>query len=119
MSTIASAKRESVRESDRKGGVIAISFPFEKALAQAEGYRKQISGFLRDMIAIPGESSQEKEVVQRIGEKWWQWASTRSKSIKGNILGRIGSGKSLIAMDAHVDTVGIGDLGLWEVDPYR
>ena len=22
-------------------------------------------------------------------------------------------------MDAHVDTVGIGDLGLWEVDPYK
>ena len=28
-----------------------------------------MSGFLRDMIAIPGESSQEKEVVQRIGEE--------------------------------------------------
>lgn len=100
--------------------MIAISFPFEKALAQAEGYRKRISGFLRDMIAIPGESSQEKAVVQRIGE---EMAAVGFDKIEvdpmGNILGRIGTGKTLIAMDAHVDTVGIGDLGLWEVDPYK
>ena len=120
MSTIASAKRESIRESDYERGVITISFPFEKALSQAEGYRKQISGFLRDMVAIPGESCQEKAVIQRIGE---EMAAVGFDKIEidpmGNILGRIGSGKTLIAMDAHVDTVGIGDPGLWEVDPYK
>ena len=31
----------------------------------------------------------------------------------GNILGRIGSGPRVIAMDAHVDTVGIGDPEEW------
>ncbi|MBN2882439.1 MAG: YgeY family selenium metabolism-linked hydrolase, partial [Clostridia bacterium] len=37
----------------------------------------------------------------------------------GNILGYIGHGKHLIAMDAHIDTVGIGDRKLWDYDPYE
>ncbi len=79
-----------------------------------------MSGFLRDMIAIPGESSQEKEVVQRIGEEMEAVGFDKVEvDPMGNILGRIGGGKTLIAMDAHVDTVGIGDRGLWEVDPYK
>ena len=36
----------------------------------------------------------------------------------GNIIGRIGHGKHLIAMDAHIDTVGIGDIKNWTFDPY-
>ena len=120
MSTIASAKREGIRESDHERGVITISFPCEKALSQAEGYRRQISGFLRDMVAIPGESCQEKAVIQRIGEEMAAVGFDRIEiDPMGNILGRIGSGKTLIAMDAHVDTVGIGDRSLWEVDPYK
>ena len=79
-----------------------------------------MSGFLRDMIAIPGESSQEKEVVQRIGEEMTAVGFDKVEvDPMGNILGRVGSGKTLIAMDAHLDTVGIGDPGLWEVDPYK
>ncbi|MEA4883679.1 MAG: YgeY family selenium metabolism-linked hydrolase [Clostridia bacterium] len=97
-----------------------MSFPFEKALDQAEGYRKQISGFLRDMVAIPGESCQEKAVIQRIGEEMEAVGFDKIEiDPMGNILGRIGTGKTLIAMDAHVDTVGIGDPSLWEVDPYK
>jgi len=37
----------------------------------------------------------------------------------GNILGYIGHGKHLIAMDAHIDTVGVGELDNWEHDPYK
>jgi putative selenium metabolism hydrolase len=36
----------------------------------------------------------------------------------GNILGYLGHRKHLIAMDAHIDTVGIGDPSLWHFDPY-
>ena len=28
----------------------------------------------------------------------------------GNVLGRVGSGRTVIALDGHVDTVGVGDL---------
>ena len=37
----------------------------------------------------------------------------------GNILGFLGNGKHLIAMDAHIDTVGVGDRSLWTHDPYQ
>lgn len=37
----------------------------------------------------------------------------------GNILGRIGSGKHVIMMDSHTDTVGVGDLREWKWDPYQ
>jgi putative selenium metabolism hydrolase len=36
----------------------------------------------------------------------------------GNIIGRIGNGKHLIAMDAHIDTVGVGERKNWDFDPY-
>jgi putative selenium metabolism hydrolase len=37
----------------------------------------------------------------------------------GNVLGFIGNGKCLIAMDAHIDTVGVGNRDNWEFDPYE
>jgi len=37
----------------------------------------------------------------------------------GNILGYIGNGSHVIAMDAHIDTVGVGDDSLWDYDPYE
>jgi putative selenium metabolism hydrolase len=37
----------------------------------------------------------------------------------GNILGYIGTGKHLIAMDAHIDTVGVGDPEQWDNDPFN
>ncbi|OFZ72673.1 MAG: selenium metabolism hydrolase, partial [Bdellovibrionales bacterium RIFOXYD1_FULL_44_7] len=37
----------------------------------------------------------------------------------GNILGRVVSGKKVIAMDAHIDTVGVGDKNAWKWDPYE
>ena len=36
-----------------------------------------------------------------------------------NILGTIGNGKHMIAMDAHIDTVGVGNKDNWEFDPYE
>ena len=37
----------------------------------------------------------------------------------GNILGYMGSGKTLIGFDAHIDTVGIGNRDNWDFDPYE
>lgn len=36
----------------------------------------------------------------------------------GNILGRIGSGDRILAFDAHVDTVGVGNRDEWQQDPF-
>ncbi len=37
----------------------------------------------------------------------------------GNVLGYIGHGPRLVAMDAHIDTVGIGNIKNWTFDPYQ
>ena len=37
----------------------------------------------------------------------------------GNVLGYIGHGPHLIAMDAHIDNVGVGNPENWRFDPFR
>jgi putative selenium metabolism hydrolase len=85
----------------------------------AKKYESNMVKFLQEIIAIPSESSQEKEVVERIAEE--MKAVGFDEVIidpMGNLIGRIGSGSEIIAIDTHVDTVGIGNLDEWERDPY-
>ncbi len=89
-------------------------------MAQAERYRSDMIRFLRDMIAIPSESCREKDVILRIKSEMERIGFDEVRiDAMGNILGRIGKGKHVIAMDAHVDTVGVGDAGSWKWDPFR
>ena len=61
--------------------------------------------FLRDMIAIPSESCDEKRVIHRIKEEMEKVGFDRVEiDPMGNILGTIGHGRHLIALDAHIDT---------------
>lgn len=93
---------------------------FHKALELAKKYQPEMSRFLRDLIAIPSESSQEKKVVLRIKEEMEKVGFDRVViDPMGNMLGYIGSGKHLIAMDAHIDTVGVGNPENWQYDPYQ
>ena len=92
---------------------------FERILQAAEACREPMSRFLRDMVAIPSESTQEEKVILRIKHEMEQVGFDRVRiDPMGNLLGIIGHGKHLIAMDAHIDTVGIGNPRLWEHDPY-
>ena len=43
-----------------------MKIDFSKVYEKAEEYKPAISRFLRDMIAIPSESRQEAQVIQRI-----------------------------------------------------
>lgn len=92
---------------------------YQKILEQAEFYKPQISGFLRDLIAIPSESCAEQAVIKRIKTEMEKVGFDRIEiDPMGNILGYLGTGSKLIAMDAHIDTVGIGNRELWDFDPY-
>lgn len=76
--------------------------------------------FLRDMIAIPSESAEEREVVARGRAEMERLGFDEIKvDGLGNLLGRVGSGGLVVALDAHLDTVGTGDLSTWTRDPYR
>ena len=86
---------------------------------KAGEYEKQMTKFLRDLIAIPGESAGEEEVIQRIKQEMTDVGFDRIViDDMGNILGYMGSGDKIIAYDAHIDTVGIGNRDNWEFDPY-
>jgi putative selenium metabolism hydrolase len=86
----------------------------------AERYTPEMVRFLRDMIAIPSESTGEKLVVARVRAEMERVGFDEVKVDGiGNILGRVGSGKTVIAVDGHLDTVGVGDVSTWTRDPYR
>lgn len=92
---------------------------YKKILEAAKKYEKDMTAFLRDMISIPSESSDEKRVIQRIKEEMEKVGFDEVRIDKmGNIIGRIGHGKHLLAMDAHIDTVGVGEIKNWKFDPY-
>lgn len=90
----------------------------------AKSYEKKMVRFLRDMIAIPSESAEEGPVIERIRQEMKSTgAFDRIWTDKlGNLFGQVGKpgkGKKLIAIDAHVDTVGVGDRSEWKHDPYK
>ncbi|MCZ0750350.1 YgeY family selenium metabolism-linked hydrolase [Aeromonas enteropelogenes] len=94
--------------------------PFEMVLEKAYQYKAEMSQFLRDMIAIPSESCDEKKVVLRIKQEMEKVGFDKVEiDPMGNVLGYIGHGPHLIAMDAHIDTVGVGNMANWTFDPYE
>lgn len=96
-----------------------IKIPFQEILKKAQGYEKDMTKFLRDMVRIPSESSDEKKVIERIqAEMIHVGFDSVTIDPMGNLFGYIGHGKHLIAMDGHIDTVGIGEIKNWTFDPY-
>ncbi len=94
--------------------------PYSKIVERANFYKDDITKFLRDMIAIPSESSDEEKVVLRIKEEMEKVGFNKVEiDPMGNILGYMGTGETLIAMDGHIDTVGVGEIKNWNVDPYE
>ena len=93
---------------------------FEKIRSAAQGYEKQMTKFLRDLVRIPGESAGEKGHIDRIAEEMRAVGFDKVEiDPMGNVLGYMGTGKTLIAYDAHIDTVGIGNRSNWQFDPYE
>ena len=93
---------------------------FEAIKKAAEGYKPAMVKFLRDMIAIPSESCDEEGVVNRIAGEMKALGYDKVEFDKlGNVIGWMGSGDKIIAIDSHIDTVGIGNIENWEADPYK
>ncbi|MBI5215040.1 MAG: YgeY family selenium metabolism-linked hydrolase [Ignavibacteriae bacterium] len=93
---------------------------FEHIYKTAQKNEPQVAQFLRDIIAIKSLSSQEEQVIHRIKQEM-EKCNFDEITIDGmgNILGRIGHGKHIIAMDAHVDTVDVGNPANWTIDPFK
>ncbi len=93
---------------------------FEAIKAAAEGYKAEMSRFLRDMISHPSESCEEKDVVMCIKAEMEKLGFDKVEiDGLGNVIGWMGEGEKIIAIDSHIDTVGIGNINNWEADPYK
>ena len=93
---------------------------FSRVNELAKKYEPEMTRFLRDMIRIPSESCQEEGVIRRIKEEMEKVGFDRVEIDKmGNVLGFIGNGPRIIAFDAHIDTVGVGNRSNWTFDPYE
>ena len=93
---------------------------FNKIKEAAAQYEKDMTQFLRDLVRIPGESAGEEGHINRIAEEMRKVGFDKVEiDPMGNVLGYMGSGETLIGFDAHIDTVGIGNIKNWEFDPYE
>ncbi len=81
--------------------------------------RENIIQFMRDICAIPSMDSKIGPVGERIQAEMKKLGFDEMRFDKmGNTVGRIGDGKKVIVYDSHIDTVGVGDPGEWEWDPF-
>ena len=97
-----------------------MTVPYEKIKEAAKGYEQDMTRFLRDIVKFPGESCGEKEHIDRIAEEMRKLDFDKVEiDPMGNVLGYMGTGKTLIGFDAHIDTVGIGNKANWNFDPYE
>ncbi|MFC1729209.1 YgeY family selenium metabolism-linked hydrolase [candidate division KSB1 bacterium] len=89
-------------------------------ISRAASLKDDLVTFLREIIAIPSMNGDEKAVVSRIEQEMKKigyddvWADGL-----GNLFGRIGSGKRLLVIDGHCDTVDVGNQKNWDVDPFK
>ncbi|MDO5135284.1 MAG: YgeY family selenium metabolism-linked hydrolase [Eubacteriales bacterium] len=93
---------------------------YNKINEAAKAYEADMTRFLRDLVRIPGESCGEKGHILRIKEEMEKVGFDKVEiDPMGNVLGFMGTGKTLIGYDAHIDTVGIGNRENWKFDPYE
>ncbi|MCP4156574.1 MAG: YgeY family selenium metabolism-linked hydrolase [bacterium] len=91
----------------------------KEILELAEKYRDYTAENLSKLVKIKSVSLEEKgvneELVRQMKEAGFD--EVRIDPL-GNAIGRIGSGKKILAIDAHMDTVDVGNLDNWDFDPF-
>ena len=84
---------------------MAKELDFDAIKAAAESHRADMTRFLRAMISHPSESCEEGEVVACIKA---EMESLGYDEVKvdglGNVMGFMGEGDKIIAIDSHIDT---------------
>ena len=88
-------------------------------LNDARKLEADLTAFMQDIIRIPSLSSQEGNVIERIRQEMEKLDFDEvTVDPMGNLIGRIGSGPHIVALDGHVDTVDVGDRSLWDREPF-
>src|ERR1039458_8712205 len=81
-------------------------------------YTNYTANNLSKLIRNKSLSTKEKDVANEL-KRMMVDASFDEVRIDGlgNVVGRIGNGKKIIALDGHIDTVDFGNLDNWHFDP--
>jgi putative selenium metabolism hydrolase len=87
-------------------------------LVKAIEYKDYTANNLSKLIRIKSLSGKEEGVVNEV-KRMMEEAGFDEVKIDGlgNVIGRIGNGKNIIAIDGHIDTVDMGNLDAWDFDP--
>ncbi len=91
---------------------------FEHIRLAAEKYRDYTAQNLSDLIKVKSLSCEEEQ-VQLVLKKQMEEAGFDEVRLDGlgNVIGRIGNGKRILAIDGHMDTVDLGNSEQWDFDP--
>lgn len=91
----------------------------EKILGLAQKYKNETAENLSRLVRIKSLSGKEEE-VQQVLKSQMEWLGLDELRIDGlgNVIGRLGKGKKILAIDAHMDTVDAGNRDNWELDPF-
>ena len=96
-----------------------MNLDYAKIKEAAQNYQKDMTKFLREIVKNPGESCDEKAHVETIAAEMKKVGFDEVIiDPQGNVMGFMGTGDKIIAFDAHIDTVGIGNIDNWKFDPY-
>ena len=87
--------------------------------AKAAEYRDYTAQILSEMVKIKSYSSEEEAVCKKIMEQCKEaGADTVRLDGLGSVIATVGNGKKMIAFDAHIDTVEVGEMKNWDFDPF-
>jgi putative selenium metabolism hydrolase len=87
-------------------------------LKKAEEYSNYTANNLSKLIKIKSLSGEEEGVAKALKQMMEEAGFDEARiDGLGNVIGRIGNGKKVIAIDGHIDTVDLGNLDAWDFDP--
>ncbi len=91
---------------------------FDQIDALAEKYRNYTAANLSSLVKIKSVSLHEEQVQHELIRQMKEagFDEVRLDGF-GNVIGRIGNGKRVLAIDGHMDTVDLGNLENWDFDP--
>ncbi|HET6452196.1 MAG TPA: YgeY family selenium metabolism-linked hydrolase [Spirochaetia bacterium] len=87
--------------------------------ALASEYRNAAADTLSTIVKIPSFSGKEEAVCRKIASLCQEagFDDVRFDGL-GSVIARVGNGPRTLAVDAHIDTVGVGDPSRWTTDPF-
>ena len=87
--------------------------------ALAQKYADWTAQNLSRLVQIKSLSREEEGVIRELTRQMEEAGFDEVKiDPLGNAIGRIGSGRKILAIDAHMDTVDVGNPDDWEFDPF-